>query len=54
MVFLRRSKLNTDQLYLSLPDLMCGSIGKRVDPDLPRLRIVFNLVQQPRNILVVP
>ena len=43
MVFLRRSKLDTDQLHLRLPDLMRGSIGKRMDPDLPGLRIVFNL-----------
>ena len=54
MVFLRRSKLDTDQLHLRLPDLMRGSIGKRVNPYLPSLRIVFNLVQQPRNILVIP
>ena len=54
MVFLRRSKLDTDQLHLCLPDLMYGSIGKRVDPDLPSLRIVCNLIQQPRNILVIP
>ena len=54
MVFLRRSKLDTDQLHLRLPDLMRGSIGKRMDPDLPSLRIILNLVQQPRNILVIP
>ena len=47
MVFLRRSKLDTDQLHPGLPDLMHGSIGKCMDPDLPSLRIVFNLVQQP-------
>ena len=54
VVFLRRSKLDTDQLHPGLPNLMHGSIGKRVNPDLPSLRIVFNLVQQPRNILVIP
>ena len=54
MVFLRRSKLDTDQLHPGLPDLMRGSIGKRMNPDLPSLRVVFNLVQQPRNILVIP
>ena len=53
MVFLRRSKLDTDQLHLRLPDLMRGSIGKHMDPDLPGLRIVFNLIQQSRNILVI-
>ena len=53
VVFLRRSKLDTDQLHLRLPDLMRGSIGKRMDPDLPGLRIVFNLIQQSRNILVI-
>ena len=37
-----------------MPDIMRGSIGKRMDPDLPSLRIVFNLVQQSRNILVIP
>ena len=54
MVFLRRSKLDTDQFHPGLPDIMHGSISKRVDPDLPSLRIIFNLVQQPRNILVIP
>jgi hypothetical protein len=54
MVFLRRSKLDTDQLHPGLPDFMRRSIGKRMDPDLPGLCIVFNLVQQPRNILVIP
>ena len=53
MVFLRRSKLDTDQLHLSLPDLIRGSIGKRMNPYLPCLRIILNLVQQPRNILVI-
>ena len=54
VVFLRRSKLDTDQLHPGLPDLMRGSIGKCMDPELPSLRVVFNLVQQPRNILVIP
>ena len=54
VVFLRRSKLDTEQLHPGLPDLMRGSIGKRMNPDLPSLRVVFNLVQQLRNILVVP
>ena len=54
MVLLGRSKLDTDQLHPGLPDLMRGSIGKRMDPDLPSLRVVFNLIQQSRNILVVP
>ena len=54
VVLLGRSKLDTDQLHPGLPDLMRGSIGKCMDPDLPILRIILNLVQQPRNILVVP
>ena len=54
MVLFGRSKLDTDQLHPGLPDLMRGSIGKRMDPDLPGLRIVFNLIQQSRNILVIP
>ena len=54
MVLFVRSKLDTDQLHPGLPDLMRGSIGKCMDPDLPSLRIILNLVQQPRNILVIP
>ena len=52
--FPQKKQLDTDQLHLRLPDLMRGSIGKRMDPDLPGLRIVFNLIQQSRNILVIP